>query len=147
LTPFLSEPVGLNGTADGTNVDLVWGAIVEDTPIEHYAVMWTYGDYPGWGISVVNQNVTIANLPEDTDVTFRVRSDNDTLGIYSAYSDPITIRTGVDPVIEPPVIVDPPVEPPVVDPPVVPPVEPPVELTPPVVEPPGWFHRTACSYS
>lgn len=133
VVPSLSKPLGLNGVATGTSVDLVWASVVEDTAIENYAVTWTYGDNPGWGISSTSQSATIGNLPEDTDVTFRIRSDNNTLGVYSEYSDPITIRTGFNPVVPP---VDPPVDP--VDPPVDPvdpPVEPPVDPEPPI-EPP-----------
>jgi len=131
---YLSKPLGVNGVANGTSVDLVWASIVEDTAIESYAVTWTYGDNPGWGISSVGQSATVGNLPEDTNVTFRIRSDNNTLGVYSEYSDPFVIRTGFNPVVPP---VDPPVDP--VDPPVDPPVEPepPVEpVKPPVVVPP-----------
>lgn len=145
VPPSLSKPLGLNGVANGTTVDLVWASIVEDTAIENYAVTWTYGDNPGWGISALEPKATISNLPEDTEITFRIRSDNNTLGVYSEYSDPFVIRTGFIPVVEPPV--DPPVDP--VDPPVEPPVEPvepevpvtpeePVEPAQPVepVEPP-----------
>jgi hypothetical protein len=129
VTPILSKPVGLNGVADGTNVDLVWASIVEETQIERYAVTWTYGGADGWGLATPNQSITIGGLPEDTDIIFRVRSDNDTLGVYSEYSDPITVHTGFDPIVVPPI--DPPVDP------VDPPVEPPVDPEPPVVpEPP-----------
>ena len=134
VVPSLSKPLGLNGVANGTSVDLVWASVVEDTAIESYAVTWTYGDNPGWGISSVGQSATVGNLPEDTDVTFRIRSDNNTLGVYSEYSDPFVIRTGFNPVVPP---VDPPVDP--VDPPVEPPIEPepPVEpVKPPIVVPP-----------
>jgi hypothetical protein len=129
--PFLSKPVGLNGSVSGTSVDLVWASVVEDTLIERYAVMWTYADAPGWALASLEQFATVGNLPEDTDITFRVRSDNDSLGVYSEYSDPFVIRTGFNEVVEPPV--DP------VDPPVDPPVEPPVErepVEPEPVEPP-----------
>jgi hypothetical protein len=130
VTPTLSKPVGLNGVADGTNVDLVWASIVEETQIERYAVTWTYAGADGWGLATSNQSITIGGLPEDTDVIFRVRSDNDTLGVYSEYSDPITVHTGFDPIVVPPI--DPPVDP--VDPPVVDPVdpEPPVVPEPPI---------------
>ena len=127
ITPTLSKPIGLNGVADGTNVDLVWASIVEDTAIERYAVTWTYDGADGWGLAAYNQFITIGGLPEDTDVIFRVRSDNDSLAVYSEYSDPITVRTGFDPVVKPPVDPEPPVDPP---------VEPPVEPEPPVVPDP-----------
>ena len=144
--PFLSKPVGLNGSVSGTSVDLVWASVVEDTLIERYAVMWTYGDEPGWALASLEQFATISNLPEDTDITFRVRSDNDSLGVYSEFSDSFVIRTGfnevveppVDPPVDPPIEPEPPVEPEPVDPPVVQPEEPVVEkpvIEPPVVEP------------
>lgn len=140
---FLSKPVGLNGVVSGTTVDLVWASVVEQTAIERYAVMWTYGDEPGWAVASVGQFATVSGLPEDTDVTFRVRSDNDSLAVYSEYSEPFVVKTGfnavveppVDPPVEPPIEPEPPVEPEPVDPPVVvEPVEPEPEL-PSVVEP------------
>lgn len=144
--PSLSKPLGLNGVVSGTTVDLVWASVVEDTAIENYAVTWTYGDNPGWGISAFEPKASVANLPEDTEITFRIRSDNNTLGVYSEYSDPFVIRTGFNfvvppieppvepepPVIEPPVVVPPVIEPPVIEPPV---IEPPVVIPPVVVEP------------
>lgn len=146
VPPYLNKPFLLEGVVDGTNVDLTWSRFIEETPIERYAVMWTWDDEPGWGISSVEPYTTIGGLPEDTDVTFRVRADNDSLGVYSEFSDPITVRTGFDFVApepeptEPPVIPEPPVEPeiPQIDP--VTPVEPvlPVEPVPtpePTVEP------------
>jgi len=140
VIPTLSKPVDLSGVVDGTNVSLVWASVVEDTVIEHYAVMWTYGDYPGWGLSAFEQSVIVSGLPEDTDIIFRVRSDNDLLGVYSEYSDPFVVHTGFNEVIDPvdPDPVDPdPVDPDPVDPdPVDPdPVDPPV-IIPPVIEKP-----------
>jgi hypothetical protein len=125
--PSLSKPLGLNGIADGTAVTLVWGSVIEETAIESYAVMWTYGDNPGWGMASTNQSIVIPNLPEDTEITFRVRSDNNTLGVYSEFSEPIVIKTGFKPVVPP---VEPPVEPPIEP-------EPPVEPEPPIEEPVG----------
>jgi len=148
VAPSLSKPFNVEGLADGTTVDLVWSSFVEDTAIEHYAVMWTYADNPGWGFSAFEPSASVTGLPEDTDVVFRVRSDNDSLSVYSEYSDSITVRTGINvvPIPEPtdppviPVIPDPPVipEPPVIDP--VTPVEPvlppePISTPEPVVEP------------
>jgi hypothetical protein len=140
--PTLSKPFDLTGVADGTNVDLEWSSFVEDTPIERYAVSWTYGGADGWGVASVDPYLTVAGLPANTDVTFRVRADNDTLGIYSEYSDPITVRTGEElPVIVPtpqptvPVVIP---EPPIVpEPPVVEPVTPVPPVIPdvPVIEP------------
>ena len=136
---FLSKPIDLVGVADGTNVDLTWGSVVDQTPVEHYAVSWTYDGADGWGVSSSDSAITIGGLPEDKDVTFWIRSDNDTLGVYSEQSDPIVVHTGFDPVVVPPVVDPPVIDPPVVNPPVVVPpvVEPPVVVPPVIPVDPG----------
>lgn len=153
----LTAPENVQVTSDGTSLHVTWDAPDTVTPIEHYAVSWTYGDNPGWGVSAWDTQADITGLPEDTLVSVSVRSDNDTLGVYSAFSEPVVVSTGhsvvVPPVItptpppvipEPPVIPDPPVdpkppvvipEPPVVVPPVVIPDPPVVIPEPPVTEP------------
>jgi len=131
--PFLETPFNVEGVADGTNVDLVWSSNIEDTPVERYAISWTYGGADGWAVSSVESAITIGGLPENTDVVFRVRADNDSLGVYSAFSDPIVVHTGFDyvaPVPEPTV---PPVPPVIVVPPVIP--EPPIKEPETPVEP------------
>ena len=150
--PFLNPPLNIRATVDGTNVTVTWkNPIDSGTAVERYAVSWTYDGEPGWGVGVVGNEFTISNLPENKDVTVWVRSDNDTLRVYSTNSESVNVTTGVTPIIVPPVVVppvvDPPVVPPVVpvdpgpvppvvipDPPVVP--EPPVVPKPPVVIPP-----------
>jgi len=115
----LNAPVNVVGVADGTNVDLFWEFVEGNTALEHYAVTWTYDGADGWGISALTSPVTIGGLPEDTDVVFKVRADNDSLAVYSDFSEPVVVHTGFDPIVNPPV--DPPVDPePPVDPPVVP---------------------------
>jgi hypothetical protein len=122
-------------TIDGVKLSWFWQA--SETPVERFAVSWTYGDNPGWGIATLVREALITGLPEDTDVTFWVRSDNDSLAIYSPISEKITIHTPKAEVVTP---IDP--EPPVIDP--VTPVEPSPEPEPipdpqptlePVVEP------------
>jgi len=123
--PYLNEPTNLVGTVDGVSVTLVWDVPLETaTRVERYAVMWTIGEQ-GWGIGNSSNSLTLADLPENTEITFRVRADNDTDGVYSQYSQPITLTTGTKPIIIPPI-----------DPPIDPPVEPPVEPEPPVIVPP-----------
>lgn len=140
VQPSLIPPQNVTVVAEGTTLHVKWDAPETDTPIEHYAVTWTYGDNPGWGISASETSADITGLPEATEVSVQVRSDNDSLGVYSAYSDPVVASTGVSVVIQPtppPVIPEPPVdpEPPVnPQPPVVP--EPPIVPEPPVVDVP-----------
>ena len=136
VQPFLNAPRITNASVDGTSVTVDWSAPADSgTPIEHYTIDWTYGENAGWGIGSVLTTATITDLPENTDVTFWVRADNDTQHIYSTPSETVKVTTGTIPVVVPPVPPVPPVVPPVVipDPPVTP--KPPV-VTPPVVVPP-----------
>jgi len=136
-TPTLEAPTSLQGEITDEGVRLSWFWQASETPVERFAVSWTYGDNPGWGIATLAPEALITGLPEDTDVTFWVRSDNDSLAVYSPISEKITLHTPKTPVVVP---VDP--EPPVIDP--VTPVEPSPEPEPipdpqptlePVVEP------------
>jgi hypothetical protein len=133
VSPNLNKPFLVEGVVDGTNVDLTWSSYIEETPIERYAVTWTYGGADGWGLASIDRAITIGGLPEDTDVTFRVRADNDSLGVYSEYSDPITVHTGFDFIVPDPEPTVPPVVPVIPDPPVDP--NPPVEPETPQIDP------------
>ena len=119
-TPTLEAPYNLQAEIVADGVKLTWGYYLRDTPVERFAVSWSYEGSPGFAVaSLVNETV-ITGLPEDTDVTFWVRSDNDSLAVYSPNSESVTIRTPKAVIIDP---IDPidPVEPPI-DP--VTPVEP-----------------------
>ena len=135
ITPFLNAPVNVQTSVVENSVKVTWDAPEDSgTAVERYAVTWTYDDYPGWGVGVVGNEFTITGLPENKEIKIWVRSDNDSLAVYSKPSETVFATTltiyvpPVDPPIDPPV--DPPVDP--VDPPVEPPVEP---VEPPVVEP------------
>lgn len=116
-TPTLEAPYNLQAENTVDGVKLNWGYYLRDTAVERFAVSWTYGNEPGWAIASLINEATITGLPEDTDVTFWVRADNDSLAVYSQISEKVTIHTPKAVVVEP---VDP--EPPVIDP--VEPVEP-----------------------
>lgn len=141
-TPTLEAPTSLQGEITDEGVRLSWFWKASETPVERFAVSWTYGDNPGWGIATLAPEALITGLPEDTDVTFWVRSDNDSLAVYSPISEKITLHTPKTPVDPEPPVIDPvtPVEPspdpePIPDP--QPTLEPVVEpSTPEVVYPP-----------
>jgi len=138
--PTLEAPYNLKAELVDEGVKLTWGYYLRDTPVERFAVFYTYDDLPGYAVSSLTPEALLTDLPEDTDVTFWVRSDNDSLQVYSPNSEQVTIRTPkpviVDPVdpVEPPIDPVTPVEPvptpePTIDPeptpePVVEPVEP-----------------------
>jgi hypothetical protein len=119
VNPFLEAPTSLQADPQADGVHLSWFWQASETPVERFAVSWTYGVNPGWGIASLTNEAIITGLPDDTDITFWVRSDNDSLGVYSNDSEKVTIHTPKVIVSEPPVVV--PVDP---EPPVVP--EPPV---------------------
>ena len=132
VIPSLPSPLNVQAKLiDPTTVELTWDAPESSYAIEHYAVSWTYGGADGWGISAFDTKATISGLPENTEITFTVRSDNDSIPVYSEALKIITSEI-VPPIVppEPPVI-----DPPVVEPPVVDPITPDPEPKP-VVEPP-----------
>ena len=144
--PTLEAPWNLQAENSVDGVKLSWGYYLRDTPVERFAVSWTYGDNPGWAVATLINEATISGLPEDTDVTFWVRADNDSLAVYSPISEKITIHTPkaeiivpvdpVDPVIDPVTPVEPtPTPEPTTDPEPTPePVVEPVEPEPEIVE-------------
>jgi hypothetical protein len=120
--PTLEAPYNLQAELVDDGVKLTWGWYATDTAVERFAVSWTYDNLPGWSIASLIPETVITDLLPDTEYTFWVRSDNDSLAVYSPNSEQVTIRTPK------PVIVDPidPVEPPVD------PVEPPIDPVTPV---------------
>ena len=105
-----ASPTGLVITDIGDSVRLEWVAPASaTTPVERYAIMWTCPSCGnGYGIATGNVGdsqslntfivISKSMLPSDT-YTFQIRADNDTLGIYSSYSNPATITTA--PVLNP----------------------------------------------
>lgn len=131
---FLNPPVNVQTAVTENNIKVTWDAPQDSgTPIERYAVSWTYDGLPGWGVGVFGNEFTITGLPENKAVTVSVRSDNDSLGVYSSQSEPVTATTAsiVIPPIDPPV--EPPVEPVEPEPEVVPEPEKPAAPEPSVV--------------
>jgi hypothetical protein len=95
--PSLIAPNDLKVIVEGTTAKLSWSAPKTITPIEHYAITWTYGGADGWGIGAYDTQAIITDLPENTEVFFRVRSDNDSLAVYSPYSEAVNAIMGVKP--------------------------------------------------
>jgi hypothetical protein len=130
VNPALEAPKYLQADLKEDGVHLSWFWQASETPVERFTVAWTYDGADGWAISSLSNEITISDLPEDKEITFWVRSDNDSLGIYSPISDKVTIRTPkVVPVVPEPPVIDP-------EPPVVPPIDPePTPIPEPTLEP------------
>jgi len=94
--PSLNAPTNVAATQlqDGS-VQLTWDAPTPtSTSVERYAVSWSTDNFvTGWGIASTTNSITI---PRDSFATtggldqtyqFRIRSDNDTLPVYSSFSE------------------------------------------------------------
>lgn len=110
-TPRLNAPtnVRLQQLSDGS-IEVLWDAPQSsNTAVERYAIFFTTGDNAGWAVSSPETNVYLsreifsATGGLDKDYIFKVRSDNDTLAVYSEYSEPasILVSAPAPPVIAP----------------------------------------------
>ena len=84
----INPPTNLVGVIDGSTVILTWDAPTEGVAPERYAVTWRSGD-GGWGWASTTTSVVIpfdilsSTNGLDVDYSFSIRSDNDTLAMYS----------------------------------------------------------------
>lgn len=108
LTPHLNAPTGLTAVINGDNVDLTWNAPASNlsgVQVERYAIMWSTTNFTsnGWGwshdqtsvsipLSVLNSAGGLGNTFQ-----FAIRADNDSLSIYSPYSNIVSVATTAPP--------------------------------------------------
>lgn len=95
--PFLNSPTNLSILQRKDYIELSWDAPVDSgTAVERYAIFWNVEGGNGWGIASTETSIRIdkdvlrSTASLDQDFTFTVRSDNDTLAVYSPQSEPIT---------------------------------------------------------
>lgn len=94
----INPPTNLAVTVDGSTVTLTWDAPTANLLPERYAIMWTVPGTDGWGIASTTNSITLdADMFRSTggfdkDYTFKIRSDNDTAAMYSAYSNEVTVH-------------------------------------------------------
>ena len=93
--PFLNSPtnVRVRQLPEG-NVEILWDAPQQsNAQVERYAVSWQNGN-GGWGVSSTETNIYLSREMFvmtgglDSTYSFTVRSDNDTLAVYSQPSSP-----------------------------------------------------------
>ena len=111
VDPTLEAPYNLQAEIVDEGIKLTWGYYLRDTPVERFAVLWSYEGSPGFAVASLASETIITGLPEDTDVTFWVRSDNDSLAVYSPNSESVTVRTPKAVIIDPVDPIDPPIDP------------------------------------
>jgi hypothetical protein len=104
---FLNDPTNLSAVLDTTTqkITLTWTAPTKtNTSPERYAIMWFTNTTNGWGIATgnvgdstaLNTTITIqTNIIGqdglDKNYMFSVRADNDTLKVYSNWSNLVTV--------------------------------------------------------
>jgi len=111
LTPRLNQPTNLRvqQLSDG-QVEILWDAPAQsNVSVERYAIFFTTGDNAGWGIPATQTNAYLSRDifaqtgGLDATYTFKVRSDNDTLAIYSEFSSAASLLVSAPvPTITPP---------------------------------------------
>jgi hypothetical protein len=145
-TPVLNSPSNLQVTVTGNSAHLTWDApTLSNTSVERYAIFWSYDNFQsGYGIASQTTEATIPDLIWSSDISFKVRADNDTLHTYSSFSSPVLVSTPVDP-SGIPVPIPTPTPTPTETTPVTPTPTPTPDITPvqPVVYPAGSVQITA----
>jgi hypothetical protein len=96
IAPFLNEPRNVVVTSvNESKVYLSWDEPnVSNTPVERYAIFFSNDDWQsGFAISSNTTSVVVENLQPDTEYKFKIRSDNDSLSVYSGWSQEVGART------------------------------------------------------
>ena len=96
IAPFLNEPRNLVVTSvNESKVYLSWDEPnVSNTPVERYAIFFSNDDWQsGFAISSNTTSAVVENLQPDTEYKFKIRSDNDSLSMYSGWSQEVSART------------------------------------------------------
>jgi hypothetical protein len=96
--PTLSAPFGVTAQVDSTTVTVKWGN-PGDTAVtaERFAVMWQTNTSNGWGIASYSKSILIPieiirSTAGNGTYMISVRADNDTLHVYSNWSDFVLIE-------------------------------------------------------
>jgi hypothetical protein len=91
----LNPPTNLLASIDGATVTVSWSAPESTgTEIERYAIFWSYDNFQtGWAISSTTNQAIIYNIPDSQTVSIKVRSDNDSLSVYSEWSETVQIQS------------------------------------------------------
>ncbi len=108
IVPVIEPPTNVVATInEDYSVTVTWDAPqTQDTTVERYAIFF-YAGQQGWAVSSTETQVTIS--PEtfestgglDVTYDFKVRADNDTETIYSAFSEPVVLEVPAEPQPEP----------------------------------------------
>ena len=96
IAPFLNAPQNVVVTSvNEDKVYLSWDeSNVSNTQVERYAIFFSNDDWQsGFAISSTTTSAVVENLQPDTEYKFKIRSDNDSLSVYSDWSQEVSART------------------------------------------------------
>ena len=91
----MRTPTNLRAVAQDGSVWLAWDAPEGGdgyAPVERYAIFFSSDNWAtGYAISSFTTSATVYNLINGTTYQFKVRADNDTLGVYSSMVETYTV--------------------------------------------------------
>jgi len=96
IAPYLNSPQNLVVTSSNeSKVYLSWDAPEQsNTQVERYAVFFSNNNWDsGWAISSMGTSAIVENLESGTVYQFRVRADNDSVSVYSGWSNEVSRTT------------------------------------------------------
>ena len=93
---YLNAPESPTATLVDDKINVSWSSPQpSNTDVERYAIFWSYDNFQtGFSISSTTNQAIINNVPDSTTVYIKIRSDNDSLSVYSQPSETIEIQTG-----------------------------------------------------
>lgn len=101
IAPYLNSPQNLTVTSTNeTKVYLEWDAPeFSNADVERYAIFFSKDNFSsGWAITSTQTTAVVENLDPDTEYQFKVRADNDTIPVYSGWSNEVTATTDAPPI-------------------------------------------------
>lgn len=94
LAPYLNTPQNLQVvSATDSSISLLWDAPEQsNADVERYAIMWSCENNwdAAFGIASYTTEATINGINPSTSCIFQVRSDNDTIPVYSNWSQSVS---------------------------------------------------------
>jgi polyhydroxyalkanoate synthesis regulator phasin len=99
----LAAPSNLQGQIDGSTATVNWSAPIEgNTPVERYGIFWSYDNWAsGFAIASTTLSASISGIPAGSQVQIKVRADNDSLAVYSGWSNEINLQVTPTPTPSP----------------------------------------------
>ena len=93
IAPYLNSPQNLIVTSTNQNkVYLSWDSPEQsNVQVERYAVFFSNDNWlTGWAVSSIQTSTVVEDLAPNTEYKFKVRADNDSIPVYSGWSNEVS---------------------------------------------------------